>query len=228
MSCPVETSPWPIWRFHSWQQANTLAFDFPSYASIWFPHGYTWPAQMRTKPPTGGGGIGRWRPRGILPEKWPTKGPDDTKQNHSSLHPKTASRGKRQQFLGDKGGVGTWKLLEQEVEEGIEKPITILLLFCHYYFYRITSISIWSQSPYAAEDDFEPLVLLPPPPRCWDYRHVVSRPVLCWPGNWTFWMLTQQSSNWTTCPAPTRLLQTASLLTCSICHFSGQTLIWTC
>lgn len=225
MSCPVDTSPWPIWQFHSWQQVSALAFDIPSYASIWFPHGYTWPAQMRTKPQTGG--IGIWWPHGTLPEKWPTKGPDGTKQSHSSLHSKTVRRWKRRQFLRDKGGIRTWKLLEQEVKKGIKKPVTILLLFCCYYFYRITCISVCSQSPYAAEDDFESLILLPPSPRCWDYRHMLSRPVLCWPRNWTFWMLAQRSSNWTKCPAPTPLLQTASLLTCSICHFSGQTLVCT-
>lgn len=78
--------------------------------------------------------------------KWPTNGPYDTKQKHPSPHPKTWRGGKSQQFLRNKGGVRTRKLLEQEVKEGIKKPVTTLLLFYICFLQGLMYLNLASNS----------------------------------------------------------------------------------
>ena len=58
-------------------------------------------------------------------------------------------------------------------------------LFGFFFSYKCCLNLIWgrvscnsgrNRTPYEAEDDLEVLVLPPPPPRCWDDRHVPTRP----------------------------------------------------
>lgn len=155
MSSPVDTSPWPIWRstlgskWVHWHLTFLCIHLIPSWVHL------TCTDEDKTSDWGGSEYDDLVEPcqkndqlRDLMTQSKTTL--------LSSLHPKTARRGKGRQFLRDKGGVGTWKLLEQEVKKGIEKPVTILLLFCCYNFYRTTCISIWSQIPYIAEELWTP------------------------------------------------------------------------
>lgn len=55
----------------------------------------------------------------------------------------------------------------------------------------------WFETHYVVEGDLELLILPPPPPECWSYKHALPKFMKCWrsnPGPHAFWQITRPTT----------------------------------
>lgn len=60
-----------------------------------------------------------------------------------------------------------------------QRKILTYKIVCFFFGNEVSCIPDWLQIHFVAEGDFEHLIFLPLPPKCWGYSPATSYPALC-------------------------------------------------